>query len=65
MFIGFAGAPEALQVTLYRGANGQRNLACAPQCERTLTQGDLEMPVVQTDADKKIDVAQKAAALSR
>ena len=58
------GTPQSLQVTVYRGPTGQRNLACAPQCERTVTQGDSEMPVMAQDADKKVDVSQKSAALA-
>jgi Flp pilus assembly secretin CpaC len=59
------GTPEALQVTVYRGPAGQRNLACAPQCERTVTPGDSEMSAMQTDAGNKIDIGQKAAALAK
>lgn len=58
------GTPQMLQVTVYRGPGGQRNLACAPQCERTVTQGDIEMTAIATDADKKVDVSQKSAALA-
>lgn len=58
------GAPESAQVTLYRGAQGQRNLACAPQCERNVTPGDPEMSGVVQDADKKTESAQKSAQLS-
>lgn len=59
------GAPEFAQVTLYRGPAGQRNLACAPQCERTVTQGDAEMQAMFQDSDKKVDISQKSAALSK
>jgi Flp pilus assembly secretin CpaC len=58
------GAPTMAQVTLYRGTQGQRNLACSPHCERTVTQGDAEMDTVYQHADKKVDVSQKSAALS-
>lgn len=58
------GTPEFQQVTLYRGPNGQRNLACAPKCERTITQGDSEMLAVHQDDDKKVDISQKSALLS-
>jgi Flp pilus assembly secretin CpaC len=58
------GTPTMAQVTLYRGAQGQRNLACAPHCERTVTQGDSDMDKVYNDADKKADVSQKSAAMS-
>jgi Flp pilus assembly secretin CpaC len=58
------GTPEELQVTLYRGPAGQRNLACAPQCERTITPGDADMTAMQQDGDKKIDVSQKASLLA-
>ncbi len=58
------GTPQTMQVTLYRGPNGQRNLACAPQCERTVTQGDSEMTVIAQDTDKKVEVSSKSAALS-
>ena len=58
------GAPVMAQVTLYRGANGQRNLACAPHCERTVTQGDAEMQGLFADADKKVDVSRKSGELS-
>jgi Flp pilus assembly secretin CpaC len=59
------GGAEVAQVTLYRGPNGQRNMACAPRCERTLTQGDAEVQAMYQDADKKVDSSQKAASLSR
>lgn len=58
------GTPQAMQVTIYRGPLGQRNLACAPQCERTVTQGDSEMTIIAQDTDKKVDVSQKSAALA-
>lgn len=58
------GAPTMAQVTLYRGTNGQRNLACAPHCERTVTQGDVEMQQLFADADKKVDVSRKSGELS-
>ena len=58
------GAPDAMQVTIYRGTNGQRNLACAPKCERTITQGDAEMQAIAQDTDRKVDVSAKSAALS-
>ena len=45
--------------TLYRGAQGQRTLACSPRCERTLTQGDAEFKVVGDDVDKKTDLSDK------
>ena len=57
------GTPNAMQVTLYRGAQGQRNLACSPHCERTLTQGDADMAKVHDDTDKKIEAGTKSAAL--
>ena len=46
-------------VTLYRGAQGQRTLACSPRCERTLTQGDADFKVVGDDVDKKTDISDK------
>lgn len=58
------GAPLMQQVTLYRGPVGQQNMACAPHCERTITQGDKEMQAIYQDADKKADTAAKAAELS-
>jgi Flp pilus assembly secretin CpaC len=58
------GAPMTSQVTLYRGPVGQQNMACAPHCERTVTQGDREMQPMAQDADKKIDTATKAAELA-
>jgi Flp pilus assembly secretin CpaC len=58
------GAPLVQQVTLYRGTQGQRNLACAQHCERTVTQGDKEMQPMYDDADKKVDVSRKSADLS-
>ncbi len=58
------GTPTMAQVTLYRGAQGQRNLACSPHCERTVTQGDADMDNIYQNADKKVDVSQKSAALS-
>ena len=57
-------APQFAQVTVYRGPNGQRNLACAPQCERTITQGDSDMQAMYQDVDKKVDISQKSASLS-
>ena len=58
------GAPSSSQVTLYRGPNGQRNLACAPHCERTITQGDTEHDILVTQHDKKTDVSTKSAEIS-
>ena len=58
------GAPNEAQVTLYRGALGQRNLACLPRCERTMTQGDREMPEITAHNDTKTESASKAAALA-
>ena len=58
------GAPDLAQVTLYRGTQGQRNLACAPRCERTVTQGDEKMQDMYSDSDKKVDVSQKSAGLA-
>lgn len=58
------GTPNEQQVTVYRGPAGQRNLACSPMCERTITQGDSEMQSVHQDDDKKTDISSKAAALS-
>jgi Flp pilus assembly secretin CpaC len=58
------GAPQIAQVTVYRGPAGQRNLACAPQCERTITQGDSEMQAMYQDGDKKVEISQKSAVLS-
>lgn len=58
------GTPDSQQVTLWRGPAGQRTLACAPNCERTITQGDAEMQNVHQDDDKKTDISSKAAALS-
>ncbi len=53
------GVSNASVVTLYRGAQGQRTLACSPRCERTLTQGDAEFKVVGEDEDKKSDISDK------
>jgi Flp pilus assembly secretin CpaC len=58
------GAPTMAQVTLYRGPAGQQNMACAPHCERTVTQGDAAMQALYQDADKKVDVSRKSADLS-
>ena len=58
------GAPNLAQVTLYRGSQGQQNLACAPRCERTVTQGDEKMQDIYADSDKKVDVSQKSAGLA-
>jgi Flp pilus assembly secretin CpaC len=58
------GAPNVAQVTIYRGALGQRNLACAPHCERTLTAGDSEHQEIYEHQDKKVDVSAKSAVLS-
>jgi Flp pilus assembly secretin CpaC len=58
------GAPMVQQVTVYRGPAGQQNMACAPHCERTLTQGDKEMQTMYQDADKKVDVSSKSAELA-
>lgn len=58
------GTPHSAQVTVYRGAQGQRNLACSPHCERTMTQGDSEMETLYNHHDHKSDVTAKAAALS-
>ena len=58
------GAPDTMQVTLYRGPRGQRNLACAPKCERTVTQGDAEMEQIFQDNDHKVDISAKSAALA-
>lgn len=57
------GASDFQQVTVYRGPNGQRNLACAPQCERTVMQGNSEMQAIIQDSDKKIESGQKSAAI--
>ena len=51
-------------VTLYRGAQGQRTLACSPRCERTLTQGDAEFGKVGDDVDKKTDMSDKNGKIS-
>jgi Pilus formation protein N terminal region len=58
------GAPNVAQVTLYRGALGQRNLACAPHCERTLTAGDSEHEEIYQHQDHKVDVSAKSAVLA-
>ncbi|MEQ1866650.1 MAG: hypothetical protein HOP13_04315 [Alphaproteobacteria bacterium] len=58
------GAPNLAQVTIYRGSMGQRNLACSPRCERTVTQGDKEMEAMYSDSDKKVDVSRKSADLA-
>ena len=58
-------SPQMAQVTVWRGAEGQRNLACAPMCERTLTQGDADFSKIHTDDDKKVEVSQKAAARAK
>ncbi|MCE9523442.1 MAG: pilus assembly protein N-terminal domain-containing protein [Alphaproteobacteria bacterium] len=58
------GAPDLAQVTLYRGTQGQRNLACAPRCERTVTQGDAEMTQTYTNSDNKTDISRKSADLA-
>lgn len=58
------GAPEFQQVTIYRGPAGQRNLACAPQCERTVMTGDAEMQAIYEDANKKTDISAKGATLT-
>jgi len=53
------GVSNTSVVTLYRGAQGQRTLACSPRCERTVTQGDSEFQPVATDADKKTELSDK------
>ncbi|MBI1211722.1 MAG: pilus assembly protein PilQ [Alphaproteobacteria bacterium] len=53
------GVSNTSVVTLYRGAQGQRTLACSPRCERTLTQGDAEFQPMLTDADRKTEVSDK------
>ena len=53
------GVSNYATVTIYRGAQGQRTLACSPRCERTLTQGDSEFKVVGDDVDKKTDISDK------
>jgi hypothetical protein len=53
------GVSNYATVTLYRGAQGQRNLACSPRCERTLTQGDAEFKNISDDVDKKTDISDK------
>lgn len=53
------GVSNSSVVTLYRGAQGQRTLACSPRCERTMTQGDAEFQPVATDADKKTEISDK------
>ena len=53
------GVSNTSVVTLYRGAQGQRTLACSPRCERTMTQGDAEFQPVATDADKKTEISDK------
>lgn len=58
------GAPMSQQVTLYRGPIGQQNMACAPHCERTVTQGDKQMQDMYQDADKKVEVSSKSAELA-
>ncbi len=58
------GAPTNQQVTLYRGPVGQQNMACAPTCERTVTQGDKQMQDMYQDADKKIEISSKSAELA-
>jgi Flp pilus assembly secretin CpaC len=57
-------APLTQQVTLYRGPIGQQNMACAPHCERTVTQGDKQMQDMYQDADKKVEVSSKSAELA-
>jgi hypothetical protein len=39
-------------------------MACAPTCERTVTQGDKQMQDMYQDADKKIEVSSKSAELA-
>jgi Flp pilus assembly secretin CpaC len=58
------GAPLMAQVTLYRGPAGQQNMACAPHCERTVTQGDKDMEVMYQNADKKVEISKKSAELA-
>jgi Flp pilus assembly secretin CpaC len=58
------GAPLVAQVTLYRGPAGQQNMACAPHCERTITQGDKEMENIYQAADKKVEISKKSADLA-
>ena len=53
------GVSNSSVVTLYRGAQGQRTLACSPRCERTMTQGDAEFHPVAPDADKKTEISDK------
>jgi hypothetical protein len=56
--------PMVAQVTIYRGTEGQRNLACMPYCERTMTQGDREHDIVFNHNDRKLDNSRKSAELS-
>jgi Flp pilus assembly secretin CpaC len=58
------GAAENQQVTVYRGPAGQRNLACAPHCERIIMPGDAEMGAIYDDANKKTDISAKGAAMT-
>lgn len=57
------GVPNNAIVTLYRGAQGQRTLACSPRCERTMTQGDTEFQGMSQDAEKKVSVSETSAKL--
>ena len=58
------GVSNNATVTLYRGAQGQRTLACSPRCERTLTQGDAEFKPISDDVDKKTDISDKSNKIS-
>ena len=58
------GAPTFAQVTLYRGAMGQQNMACSPRCERTVTLGDKEAEPMYQQQDHKVDVSRKSADLA-
>jgi hypothetical protein len=39
-------------------------MACAPHCERTVTQGDKDMQPMYQDADKKVEISSKSAELA-
>jgi len=58
------GAPLYAQVTLYRGAMGQQNMACSPNCERTVTLGDRDAELMYRQSDQKLEVSRKSAELA-
>lgn len=57
------GAPDAAQVTLYRGGL-QQNLACSPRCEHTVTVGDAGVDTEIKNSTGKMEVGKAGTDLS-